>query len=164
MKTLGQKITELRKLKHMTQEDLATQLNVSSQAVSKWENDLSIPDITVLIELADFFQVSLDELLRQKESTPVVQMVPVEVRKPLEQLMFKIIVDKPDGEKIRVNLPMKLVKAALEIGLTLPSVTNNSSLQGIDLNKIMELVDAGCIGKLVEVDESDGSHVEITIE
>ena len=49
------KIAELRKLKQMTQEELATQFNVSSQAVSRWENDLSIPDITLLIQIADQF-------------------------------------------------------------------------------------------------------------
>ena len=53
MKTLGTKISEYRKLKGLTQEQLATQLNVSSQAVSKWENDLSIPDLPILIELAN---------------------------------------------------------------------------------------------------------------
>ncbi|WP_273399142.1 helix-turn-helix domain-containing protein, partial [Traorella massiliensis] len=47
MKTLGTKIAEYRKLKKMTQEELASKLNVSSQAVSKWENDLSIPDLPI---------------------------------------------------------------------------------------------------------------------
>ena len=60
MKTLGTKIAEYRKLKKMTQEELASKLNVSSQAVSKWENDLSIPDLQILIELSDIFNVSLD--------------------------------------------------------------------------------------------------------
>ena len=72
MKTLGNKIAELRKVKQMTQEDLAAQFNVSSQAVSKWENDLSIPDVTLLIQIADFFEVSLDDLLRQQETKKVV--------------------------------------------------------------------------------------------
>ena len=163
MKTLGNKITELRTMKHMTPEDLAVQMNVSNQAVSKWENDLSIPDITLLIQLADFFEVSLDDLLRNQENLPTVQMVPKEIRKPMDQLMFKIIV-KDGKDNVRVNLPMKLVKTCLEIGLSLPSVTNNPSLQGIDLNKIMELVDVGCIGKLVEIDSENGEHVEIVVE
>ena len=45
MKTLGKKINEYRKLAGYTQEELAEKVNVSSQAVSKWENDLSVPDL-----------------------------------------------------------------------------------------------------------------------
>ena len=109
MKTLGNKIAELRKLKQMTQEDLAAQFNVSSQAVSKWENDLSIPDVTLLIQIADFFEVSLDDLLRQQETKKVVQLVPEEIRKPIEKLMFKLIVSSK-GNEVLINLPMKLIK------------------------------------------------------
>lgn len=163
MKTLGNKISELRKLKQMTQEDLASQLNVSSQAVSKWENDLSIPDITVLIELADFFQVSLDDLLRHKDQLPTVQVVPEEIRKPMDQLMLKIIVEKT-GEIVRINLPMKLVKLGLEIGLGLPSINNNEQLNDVDFHKIIELVENGCVGKLIEIDRENGEHVEIVVE
>lgn len=68
MKTLGKKISEVRKLHGMTQEELAVKLNVTSQAVSKWENDLSIPDLPTLIELSDLFHISLDELVKQKET------------------------------------------------------------------------------------------------
>ncbi len=65
--TLGEKIANLRKNKKMTQEELAGHLNISGQAISKWENDLSIPDISVLIELSELFNVSLDELLKDKK-------------------------------------------------------------------------------------------------
>ena len=75
METLGKKISKYRKLKSMTQEELATQLNVSAQAVSKWENDLSIPDLPILIELADIFNITMDELLRQKENTDIIRVV-----------------------------------------------------------------------------------------
>lgn len=163
MKTLGNKISELRKLKQMTQEDLAIQLNISSQAVSKWENDLSIPDITLLIQLADFFEVSLDDLLRNKETQPTVQVVPEEIRKPIEKLMFRLIVSG-NGKNVKLNLPMKLVKTCLEIGLSLPSVGQNVNLQDIDLNKIIELVESGCVGTLMEVDNDSGEHVEIVVE
>lgn len=60
--TLGKKISELRKEKGITQEELAERLGVSPQAVSKWENDLSCPDIMLLPELAKLFDVTIDEL------------------------------------------------------------------------------------------------------
>ena len=163
MKTLGNKIAELRKVKQMTQEDLAAQFNVSSQAVSKWENDLSIPDVTLLIQIADFFEVSLDDLLRQQETKKVVQLVPEEIRKPIEKLMFKVIVSSK-GKEVLINIPMKLVKTCLEIGLALPSINQNDILQNIDLNKVLELVESGCIGTLMEIDSEDGEHIEIAVE
>lgn len=60
--SLGKKISELRKEKGITQEELADKLGVSPQAVSKWENDLSCPDIMSLPDIADIFGITIDEL------------------------------------------------------------------------------------------------------
>lgn len=60
--TLGNKIAELRKEKGMTQEALANKLGVSNQAVSKWEANQSCPDIQLLPQIADLFEISLDDL------------------------------------------------------------------------------------------------------
>lgn len=62
--TLGRRIARLRLAKAATQERLARELNVSPQAVSKWENDINYPDISLLPQLAQFLGVSIDELLR----------------------------------------------------------------------------------------------------
>lgn len=62
MMNLGNKIRELRKKKGLTQEQLATALNLSPQAVSKWESEASYPDITMIPVLANFFDVTLDTL------------------------------------------------------------------------------------------------------
>lgn len=61
--TLGKRISHHRKRLHLTQEQLAERVGVSPQAVSKWENDISCPDISILPELAAIFGVSVDELL-----------------------------------------------------------------------------------------------------
>lgn len=68
--TLGKRIAALRKEKGLTQEQLAEKVGVSAQAVSKWENDVSCPDITLLPLLADLFGVSVDELLGVKPVEP----------------------------------------------------------------------------------------------
>lgn len=68
--TLGKRIAALRKAKGLTQEQLAEKVGVSAQAVSKWENDVSCPDITLLPLLADLFDVSVDELLGVKPVEP----------------------------------------------------------------------------------------------
>lgn len=62
IKTIGQTIKELRKERHLTQEELADQLNVTSQAVSKWENEVGMPDISQIVPLASVFGVSTDVL------------------------------------------------------------------------------------------------------
>ena len=59
---LGNKIRELRRANNMTQEQLASSLNISAQAVSKWEMGASYPDMTMVPTIAAFFKVSLDEL------------------------------------------------------------------------------------------------------
>jgi len=60
--TLGNIIATYRKKMGLTQESLAQQLDVTNQAVSKWESDLSCPDVTLLPKLADIFDISMDEL------------------------------------------------------------------------------------------------------
>lgn len=66
--TFGQRFARLRKAKGLTQEAVASKLNISGQAVSKWENDLSAPDISILPDLADILGISVDALLgREKD-------------------------------------------------------------------------------------------------
>lgn len=59
---IGNKIRQLRHKAFLTQEQLAEKLNVSAQAVSKWENGISMPDITLLPFLSEAFGVSIDEM------------------------------------------------------------------------------------------------------
>lgn len=60
---IGNKIKLLRKKRQLTQEQLAEKIGVSFQAVSKWENNVALPDITLIPVLASFFGVSTDEIL-----------------------------------------------------------------------------------------------------
>ena len=60
---IGEIIKKLRREKDMTQEQLAEYLNITTQAVSKWETNLSMPDITLLPMIANIFDVSADILL-----------------------------------------------------------------------------------------------------
>lgn len=58
------KIQQLRKNKNLSQERLAEELNISRQAVAKWENGETLPDINNLIQISDIFNISLDRLLK----------------------------------------------------------------------------------------------------
>jgi len=62
--TLGEKIYELRKKNGLSQEQLAEMLNVSRQSISKWEGNLTYPEPDKLITLSEYFQVSLDYLMK----------------------------------------------------------------------------------------------------
>ena len=63
---IGQNIKRLRQCKGDTQEKLADALHISTQAISKWENELSSPDISILPKLADYFGITIDELMGHK--------------------------------------------------------------------------------------------------
>ena len=67
--TLGMMISTLRKEKGMTQLQLAEKMGVTDKAVSKWERDLSFPDINSVPKLAEIFEVSVDELMQIKTET-----------------------------------------------------------------------------------------------
>ena len=164
--TLGKRIAMLRRQKGLKQEDLANELDVSPQAVSKWENDQTCPDISLLPRLAQLLGVSVDELLSgKKEDLPqTVQILPPEERKDLKDMMLRIVVDSADGDHVRVNIPMALVQVALDMGMEMPQVSGNAALKGIDLAQIMELVRQGAVGNLIEVDSSDEDIVRIYVE
>ena len=68
---LSARIAELRRANGFTQEQLATRLGVTYQAVSKWENSQSCPDVMLLPQLADCFGVSLDSLFGRENPAPV---------------------------------------------------------------------------------------------
>ena len=164
--TLGMRIAAYRKQKGMKQDDLAEKLGVSPQAVSKWENDQTCPDISLLPKLAELLGVSVDELLSGKttELARPVQVLPPEERKDLKDMMLRIVVDSHDGDRVRVNLPMALVQLALEMGMEMPQVSGNAALKSIDLAQIVELVRQGAIGNFVEVESADGDVVRIFVE
>ena len=67
--TLGTRILRLRTQRGITQAELAEALGVTDRAVSKWETGIGYPDFALLIPLADFFAISLDDLLRGKSRT-----------------------------------------------------------------------------------------------
>ena len=65
--TIGERIKDFRKIRNMTQNDLADEMGVSVQAVSKWETDKSAPDISLLAPLSTVLGVSTDTLLGKTE-------------------------------------------------------------------------------------------------
>ena len=162
--TIGKRIGLLRKEKGLTQEELAQHMGISPQAVSKWENDQTCPDISALPKLARLFGITVDELLEGKREIPAARVLPPEERKDVKDMLLRITVDSAEGDKIRVNLPMALVEIAMEIGMEMPQINGNDALKGIDLKKVLEMVRLGFVGNLVEVDSADGDRIRIFVE
>lgn len=164
MESFGQKFASLRRNKNLTQEEVAERFGVSPQAVSKWENGISMPDVLLLPDIADYFDVSLDELLGRER--PATQILSAEKRKSIDEMLLKVRVESKDGDKVVVNLPLPFLKACLEAGMAMPQVSGNvgEAMKGIDLNQILAMIDSGVVGELVTVESADGDHVRIFVE
>ena len=163
--TMGNRIAMLRRKKELKQDTLAEMLGVSPQAVSKWENDQSCPDISLLPKLGKILGVTVDELLTgESAESASVRMLPPEQRKDVKDMMLRVIVDSAEGDKVRVNLPLSLVQVCLEMGVQMPQINGNEALKNIDLAQIVQLVQHGAVGNLVEVESADGDVVRIFVE
>ena len=167
METIGKRISENRKAKNIKLDELAEMLLVSPQAVSKWENNISCPDISILPKLSEILGISVDELLSGKKE-PETKFVPEEKRKDIKDMMLRIVVNSSDGDKVRVNIPCALLKVAMDCGMEMPVVSQNetvsSAFKNIDLAKIFEMAEKGAIGNLVEVESSEGDIINIFVE
>lgn len=96
---LSEKIKTLRKKNNLSQEELAVRLNVVRQTVSKWENDLSVPDADLLIKLADILNTTVNELLDISDKEEV-KNIAEELKK-----VNRILAEKTEKERLnnRVN-------------------------------------------------------------
>ena len=121
--TLGTMIATLRKENNMTQLQLAEKMGVTDKAVSKWERDLSCPDVDSLPRLAEIFGITVDQLLTAKE-TPAPQ--------PKEDKVGKIM-----------NIALKAIPMAMGIAVTVSAV-----MKTIDVYSGFTMLGIGlaCIG------------------
>lgn len=132
--TLGNKISELRRSKGITQEEIAEKLGVT-----------------------------VDELLSDKPKQQTM-LLPENKRKNIDDLVLRILVNSAEGDKVRVNLPIPLVKMGLEMGMKMPQISGDDYLKDIDFAQLIGMVEKGLIGKLVEVETTRGDIVEIAVE
>ena len=173
--TLGERIANLRKKAGLTQEELAEKLGISPQAVSKWENDISCPDVMSIPDLAKILGVSTDTLLSGEAVAPV-SYVPAEKRKKIDDMFMRLLltVDDSDGDnvKIKINLPLSVVKTALDANMvsSVVNIGDKAKLKDVDMNKIVsqiiEMAEKGLMGNLMEMDvgDEDKVHMEFFVE
>lgn len=155
--TIGDKISTLRKQNNMTQEELANKLSVTPQAVSKWENGITSPDISLLGAIATLFHISTDELLGIEAPKAYAA-----VTDDISKLMLKIHVNSNDGDRVNVNLPLAIATSLLDSGAMVK--VGNDKMKDIDWKAVLTAVQSGLRGKIVDIVSSDGDTVEVVVE
>ena len=113
-KTLGEMINSLRKEKNMTQNNLAEKMNVTDKAVSKWERNLSCPDVNSIPKLAEILDVSVEELLNAQI--------------------------KQDNSKVDDIINVSLIGVGLAMGIC---IIVTSVLKQIDVNNAITMLGIG---------------------
>ena len=158
--TLGRRIQALRKEQALTQDQLAERMGVTPQAVSKWENDLSCPDIMTLPQLAKELRTTVDTLLTGKSSCDV----PTAAVKPAEEVIVRISIHPDDDARICLNLPYPVFSLAVCYDmLTFTFTTDEGDIDAeklareiadVDFRAISALIARGARGVLVNVDDT----------
>ncbi len=164
--TIGSRIAQGRKAKGYTQEEFSQLLNVTAQAVSKWENDLSCPDIQLLPQIASILGVTTDELLtgvkaNQGEATPKTEP---SINTDTSNLRITINVVKPGQNPVNVTLPFSMVKNFAKIGNGISGIIGNGAIDNVKFDEILELVENGATGEILNVVADDNTVVSITIQ
>lgn len=183
--SIGRRIAQRRLAKGMTQERLAREMGVSAQAVSKWENDLNYPDVTLLAPLARLLETTVDELLT---GTAASAGAPAEgaADAPAASETRSAAASEPaaatptaadptsrpstasknawvhiqvtggrEGDNVDVSIPLSIVKFAANVALAQPAIANNTALEGFDLEAILRAIEEGELGTIVDVTDHD---------
>ncbi len=165
--TIGSRIAEARKAHGYTQEEFSQMLDVSAQAVSKWENDISCPDIQLLPKIAEILGMTTDQLLTgKKPENNETNETKAEAKTPVDTSKLKININilKPGQNPVNVSLPFMMVKNFTKIGNGISGIMGNGAIDGVQLDEILSLVENGATGELLNVVAEDNTNVKITIE
>jgi len=160
--TIGSRISQGRKAKGYTQEEFSQLLDVTAQAVSKWENDVSCPDIQLLPKIAEILDMTTDELLTGKK--PEQKKEAQKVNIDTSNLKININVVKPGQNPVNVSLPLSMVKRFAKIGNGISGIVGNGAIDSVKFDEILSLVENGATGEILNVVADDNTNVKISIE
>lgn len=147
---MGDKLRALRREKKLTQEQLAEHLQVSSQAVSKWETGASCPDLDMVLRLAAFYQVSTDELLdfdRRRIDAEVdalvAESVPLRREPARAEAFYREALRKYPNNEVLLNcllmvIPNERAGEKLEIGEKLLDCSRDDEIR-LDVLRLLAL-------------------------
>ena len=152
---LSEKLQELRKEKGLTQEELAEKMNVTSQAVSKWENDLSYPDIECVGRLAAILGTTVNCIIDGKDTAPHVELCETET--PEKRILLLSVKVKPDNMNVNVRLPVEVILKAYNENRLEKLLGKNSG----HVESALEIIKSGVVGTIVDV---EGEEQSVKIE
>lgn len=121
-KKMGLFIKDLRKEKGFTQEQLAETLGVSNRSISRWENGANMPDFDIVIHLAKFFDLSIEELLDGEKKEDI-------VNKEKEEAMLKVS-DYENEAKLNMSRRVRLIFVAGLLALIINIIIESQDLRG----------------------------------
>lgn len=104
---IGNFLRELRKEKNLTQEQLADVFNVSARTVSRWETGSNMPDISILVEIADYYQLDVREILNGERSKEL----------PADTSALKEVAEYADKEQEKLALHTRIYAIAGIVGM-----------------------------------------------
>lgn len=135
-KKIGSFLKELRKEKGITQEEFAENLNVSGRTVSRWETGVNMPDISLLVDIAEFFNVSIPEIINGERKSEIMEK---EVKEVAEAMSNYAGAEKSVILK-RVKLTSIIGLISLVIGLVMEAINYDSMIP------IYECMKETCLG------------------
>jgi|GEM_PF-1677590 len=139
----------------MTQEELAEKMNVTSQAVSKWENDLSYPDIECVGRLAAILGTTVNCIIDGEDAAPHVELCETET--PEKRILLLSVKVKPDNMNVNVRLPVEVILKACNENRLEKLLGKNSG----HVESALEIIKSGVVGTIVDV---EGEEQSVKIE
>jgi len=109
--TVGDRIQNLRKTKGMSQEELADQVGVSRQAVSKWESEQATPDLDKVVIMSELFEVTTDYLLKG------IEPVKTDDHKTMADVVDQKILTEKNGKRAKTALKWFLIGFGVLLGI-----------------------------------------------
>lgn len=132
-KKIGSFLKELRKEKGITQEEFAENLNVSGRTVSRWETGVNMPDISLLVDIAEFFNVSIPEIINGERKSEIME-------KEVAEAMSNYAAAEKSVILKRVKLISIIGLISLVIGLVMEAINYDSMIP------IYECMKETCLG------------------
>lgn len=166
MSGIGAMVAELRARRGWTQEALAQRVGVSAQAVSKWETDQSMPDVTLLLPLASALGCTTDELLNGDPARlthargAVVTGEVVPEHRRATKILIRVEYDG-DEKPVLVRVPIGVLRFGVRLWSSLPILDDHPE---IDKNVLLEHIERGLVGEVIRVESQDGAVVTVALE
>lgn len=152
--SLGKNIANLRKEKGLTQAELGDLLGVSNQAVSKWEMEMTMPDVMLLPQIANVLGVDLNDLYGTKKDIPEFSVAAPKSEDNTQDRRILNIAAKVEGVDVKIRMPAKALQSILDLCFDDDDEQKKA---------LTEILDSPMSGTVIDVDNDD-CKAKISVE